>query len=153
QTIDAFEREARVLAQLDHPAIPRLTTSFREGAGIHLRLYLAQELVEGEPLSVRVRRGPMAEQEVRDLARQALDVLAYLHERRVLEQMTALRREDRPASSAAALAALDAPPSPPPRLRWRDRWRAFWLRASRPVIPAWPAPVRLPRVPRDRIHL
>ncbi|MCA1828576.1 MAG: serine/threonine protein kinase [Myxococcales bacterium] len=86
QTIDAFEREARVLSQLDHPAIPRFKGAFREGIGIHLRLYLAQELVEGEPLSQRLRRGPLPKDEVRTLARQALNVLAYLHERRVLHR-------------------------------------------------------------------
>src|SRR5205814_2798760 len=81
--IDAFEREARVLAQLDHPAIPRFLGAFREGNGIHLRLYLAQELIEGEPLSMRLRRGPLPLDQVRALARQALNVLAYLHDRRV----------------------------------------------------------------------
>src|SRR5438270_9262327 len=86
QTIDAFEREARLLAQLDHPAIPRFVGAFREGAGIHLRLYLAQELIEGEPLSAQLRRGPMAPAEARSIARQALEVLKYLHERRVLHR-------------------------------------------------------------------
>src|SRR5438105_12719275 len=86
QTIDAFEREARVLSQLEHPAIPRFVGAFREGTGIHLRLYLAQELIEGEPLSARLRRGPLKTDEVRALARQALEVLSYLHERRVLHR-------------------------------------------------------------------
>ena len=86
QTIDAFEREARVLAALDHPAIPRFVGAFREGTGIHLRLYLAQELVDGEPLSERVRRGPMPLEDVKALARQALNVLAWLHDRRVLHR-------------------------------------------------------------------
>jgi serine/threonine-protein kinase len=86
KTIDAFEREARVLAQLDHPAIPRFIGAFREGAGIHLRLYLAQEMIEGEPLLQRLRRGPLPKDEVKSLARQALGVLAYLHERRVLHR-------------------------------------------------------------------
>ena len=86
QTIDAFEREARVLAQLEHPAIPRFVGAFREGSGIHLRLYLAQELIEGEPLSQKLRRGPMKADDVKALARQALQVLSYLHERRVLHR-------------------------------------------------------------------
>src|SRR5256885_11111414 len=73
KTIDAFEREARVLAQLEHPAIPRFVGAFREGSGVHLRLYLAQELVEGEPLSARLQRGPLPPAEVRALARQALN--------------------------------------------------------------------------------
>ena len=81
KTIDAFEREARVLAALDHPAIPRFAKAFREGQGIHLRLYLAQELIDGEPLS-----GPLPAERVKAVARQALEVLAYLHARRVLHR-------------------------------------------------------------------
>src|SRR5690242_11327154 len=83
KTIDAFEREAKVLAQLDHPAIPRFVAAFREGQGIHLRLYLAQELNDGEPLS---RKLPLAPEQVKSIARQALEVLAYLHARRVLHR-------------------------------------------------------------------
>src|SRR5437763_1035066 len=65
KTIDLFEREAALLSQLDHPAIPRFIGSFREGSGIHLRLYLAQELIDGEPLSQRLRRGPLPQDEVK----------------------------------------------------------------------------------------
>ncbi len=86
RTIDAFEREARVLAALEHPAIPRFVRAFREGSGIHLRLYLAQELVDGEPLSSALRKGPLSAERTRELARQALPVLAFLHERRVLHR-------------------------------------------------------------------
>lgn len=93
RTIDAFEREARVLAGLQHPAIPRFVTAFREGTGVHLRLYLAQELIDGEPL-----RPPLPASEVRDVARQALEVLSYLHQRRVLHRdvkpANLLRRKD-----------------------------------------------------------
>lgn len=85
-SIDAFEREARMLERLEHPAIPRFVSAFREGSGIHLRLYLAQELVEGEPLSESLRRGPSPAGTLRALARQALEVLGYLHARRVLHR-------------------------------------------------------------------
>src|SRR5438477_6085206 len=66
-TIDAFEREARVLASLEHAAIPRFIKAFREGAGIHLRLYLVQQLIDGAPLGT-----PLSVPEVRAIARQAL---------------------------------------------------------------------------------
>src|ERR1041384_8234380 len=81
KTIDAFEREARVLAALEHPAIPRFVGAFREGEGIHLRLYLAQELIDGAPL-----KPPLAPDDARDVARQVLGVLSYLHERGVLHR-------------------------------------------------------------------
>jgi hypothetical protein len=80
QEIDAFEREAATLRALAHPRIPRFLDSFSEGAGVHLRLYLVSELIEGEPLSARIARGPLPEAELRDVARQALEVLAHLHE-------------------------------------------------------------------------
>jgi serine/threonine-protein kinase len=86
QTIDLFERESKVLAGLQHPAIPRFVSSFREGQGVHLRLYLAQELAVGEPLSERLQRGRLTDDEVRGVARQALQVLSYLHGRRVLHR-------------------------------------------------------------------
>ncbi|HEX8705939.1 MAG TPA: hypothetical protein VF815_44295, partial [Myxococcaceae bacterium] len=48
--LEGFEREAELLRQLKHPRIPRLVASFREGSGVHTRLYLAQEFVEGRSL-------------------------------------------------------------------------------------------------------
>src|SRR5437868_5226569 len=48
QEIDAFQREAQVLKTLRHPAIPRFVSSFEEGEGAFLRLYLASEFIEGE---------------------------------------------------------------------------------------------------------
>jgi len=93
QTIDHFEREARVLAGLEHPAIPRFVGAFREGSGVGLRLYLAQELIDGAPL-----RPPLAAPEVREIARQALEVLGWLHARGVLHRdvkpSNLLRRPD-----------------------------------------------------------
>ena len=80
QQIDAFEREAATLKTLHHPRIPRFIESFQEGEGVQLRLYLAAELIEGEPLSVRIARGPLAGAELRDVATQVLRVVAYLHQ-------------------------------------------------------------------------
>lgn len=80
--LDAFEREARVLASLSHPRIPRFLESFRDGAGAGLRLYLAQELVDGAPLS----GARLSEAEARTLAREVLQVLVYLHGRGVVHR-------------------------------------------------------------------
>ncbi len=79
QQIDAFEREAKTLKTLHHPRIPHFVASFAEGDGVHLRLYLAAEFIEGEPLSARIARGPLPEQELREVAGQVLRVLGYLH--------------------------------------------------------------------------
>ncbi|HYY51551.1 MAG TPA: serine/threonine-protein kinase [Myxococcales bacterium] len=83
EQLDAFEREARLLASVSHPQIPRLIDSFREGDGPSLRLYLAQELVDGEPLSSRIG---IDESEARVIARQLLNILRYLHERGIVHR-------------------------------------------------------------------
>src|SRR5205807_10073372 len=79
QQIDAFEREAATLKTLHHPRIPRFVSSFSDGSGVGLRLYLASELISGESLSARIARATLNEAELRDAARQVLRVLAYLH--------------------------------------------------------------------------
>jgi serine/threonine protein kinase len=86
QQIDAFEREAATLKTLNHPRIPRYIASFTEGEGVQLRLYLAAEFIEGEMLSARIARGPLPLAGLRDVARQVLEVLVYLHGLRVLHR-------------------------------------------------------------------
>lgn len=76
--VAAFEREARFLRALEHPAIPRFRASFQEGTGVATRYYLAQELVDGESLEARLVDHFFSETEIRAIARQVLDVLVYL---------------------------------------------------------------------------
>src|SRR2546426_1165815 len=118
QQLDAFEREARLLGSVSHPQIPRLIDSFREGDGPSLRLYLAQELVDGEPLSSRIG---LDESQSRFISRHLLHILRFRHDRLLdhlnvspgfrafLARMTARKRASRPASAVEALLALDAP--------------------------------------------
>ena len=75
--VAAFEREARFLRALEHPAIPRFLASFEEGSGVHTRYYLAQELVEGTALD-RLDEHWYTEAEITALAKQVLEVLVYL---------------------------------------------------------------------------
>ncbi|MCE9672040.1 protein kinase [Myxococcus stipitatus] len=81
EQLDAFEREAAVLRSLSHPDIPRFVASFREGSGVGTRLYLAQELVEGESLLQRLARRRLDEEEAWTLAEQVLQTLDALHRR------------------------------------------------------------------------
>jgi len=81
QQVEGFEREGRLLKEIDHPRVPRFVDSFKEGEGRATRLYLAQELVEGESLWARLHGGAFDEPQVRDVMAQVLEVLAYLHGR------------------------------------------------------------------------
>ena len=75
--IAAFEREAKFLRALEHPAIPRFCASFEEGRGVHTRYYLAQELVAGTPLD-QLDDHWYTEPEIIDIAKQVLAILVYL---------------------------------------------------------------------------
>lgn len=80
QEIDAFQREAEVLKTLRHPAIPRFVSSFQQGEGAFLRLYLASEFIDGESLATRLaERGRLPEDELLRLLTEGLHILQYLH--------------------------------------------------------------------------
>jgi hypothetical protein len=78
EVVAAFEREARFLRALEHPAIPKFRASFQEGTGVATRYYLAQDLVDGESLAARLEQHFFTEAEIVAIARQVLDVLVYL---------------------------------------------------------------------------
>ncbi len=71
-----FEREARLLASLNHPNIATLY-GLEQVEGGHV---LAMELVDGEDLSVRIQRSPMTVDEVLRIALQIADGLEAAHE-------------------------------------------------------------------------
>lgn len=73
----AFEREAKMLARLDHLNIPQVTNFFTE----HNKHYIVMEVVPGITLEQHMERQVYAcsEQQVRDWAMQLCNVLAYLH--------------------------------------------------------------------------
>jgi eukaryotic-like serine/threonine-protein kinase len=72
-----FEREAGLLATLQHPAIPKVYDFFEEGG----RVYLVLELVPGKDLETVLEDagGPLDEVRVARWAVQICDVLSYLH--------------------------------------------------------------------------
>ena len=80
KALEMFEREAKVLANLDHPFIPRYLDYFELDLDNDRRFYLVQELVEGESLATLIERNwQPSEAEVKDIALQLLDILVYLH--------------------------------------------------------------------------
>jgi len=72
-----FEREARILARLHHPALPRVSDHFSEGDG----QFLVMQFIAGEDLAEMVsrRRGAFPPNQVLNWAEQLLDALDYLH--------------------------------------------------------------------------
>jgi serine/threonine protein kinase len=72
-----FEREARLLARLHHPALPRVSDHFSEGDG----QFLVMQYIAGEDLAEMLtsRQGPFPPDQVLTWADQLLDALDYLH--------------------------------------------------------------------------
>jgi hypothetical protein len=80
KSLDLFEREARVLANLNHPAIPKYLDYFHEDTAEDYQFYLVQELVVGESLADLVKKGWHGnEAEIKKIAVQVLEILNYLH--------------------------------------------------------------------------
>jgi serine/threonine protein kinase len=72
-----FEREARLLARLHHPALPRVSDHFSEGEG----QFLVMQFIPGADLSEMMarRQGPFPAEQVLTWTDQLLDALDYLH--------------------------------------------------------------------------
>ncbi len=72
-----FEREARLLARMHHPALPRVSDHFAEGEG----QFLVMQYITGEDLAhmLTVKQGPFPPEQVLTWADQLLDALDYLH--------------------------------------------------------------------------
>ena len=78
--LELFEREARVLKDLDHPAIPNYVDYFQVDTADNRLFYIAQEIAEGQSLAELVATGErFLETEVERIAAAVLEVLQYLH--------------------------------------------------------------------------
>ncbi len=78
-----FNREARLLAELDHPAIVACLDHGFLGDG---RPYLVMEWLEGEDLAARLQRGPLAIDDAVVLALRIADALAVVHARGIVHR-------------------------------------------------------------------
>jgi serine/threonine protein kinase len=85
-----FRREARLLATLRHPNLPRVTDHFI----LEDRQYLVMDYIEGVDLSARVARQPATIDEVIDWGAAIADALYYLHTR----QPPIIHRDIKPAN-------------------------------------------------------
>jgi serine/threonine-protein kinase len=77
-----FEREAKLLASLNHPNIATIH-GLEQAEGLR---FLVMELVEGEDLARRVQRGPIPMEEALPLAKQLADALEAAHEQGVVHR-------------------------------------------------------------------
>jgi len=101
KVLELFEREVRILAQLNHPAIPHYLDYFQVDKRRNRFFYLVQQLAEGHSLAVLVEKGwHPDEAEVRHIATQILEILIYLQQltppviHRDIKPQNIIRRED-----------------------------------------------------------
>jgi serine/threonine-protein kinase len=82
-----LEREARLLASLNHPGIAQLygfeTATLDDGAVVHV---IAMELAEGEDLAERLKRGPLPGDEAIAIAREIAEALEEAHEKGIVHR-------------------------------------------------------------------
>src|SRR5499433_1802480 len=78
--VSRFQREAEVLASLNHPNIAAIY-DLEEAQGSR---YLVLELVEGETLADRIARGPLPVEEALDIAKSICEALEAAHEKAII---------------------------------------------------------------------
>jgi serine/threonine protein kinase len=77
-----FQREAKLLASLNHPNIAAIY-GLEESDGTH---FLVLELIEGVTLADRIKRGPVPAEESLKLALQIAETLEAAHEKGVIHR-------------------------------------------------------------------
>ena len=82
QRMARFEREARLLASLNHPNIAAIY-GIEDAGGIRA---LVMELVEGPTLAERIAAGPVAVDEALAIARQVAEAVEYAHDQNVIHR-------------------------------------------------------------------
>ena len=82
QRLARFEREAKLLASLNHPNIAAIH-SFEHSDEIH---FLVLELVEGDTLAERVAKGPLPVDEALEVCRQIAEGVEAAHEKGVIHR-------------------------------------------------------------------
>src|SRR5262245_55893257 len=80
--VSRFQREAEVLASLNHPNIAAIY-DLQEANGAQ---FLVLELVEGETLADRTARGPITVEEALNIAKSICEALEAAHERGIIHR-------------------------------------------------------------------
>lgn len=80
KALEMFEREAKILQQLNHPRIPKYLDYFSVETSEDVEFVLVQEYIEGQTLQQLVEDGwKRTESEILDLFLQLVNILDYLH--------------------------------------------------------------------------
>ncbi|MCZ6485103.1 MAG: serine/threonine-protein kinase, partial [Acidobacteria bacterium] len=82
QRLARFEREAKLLASLNHPNIAAIH-SFEHADDVH---FLVLELVPGETLAERIAKGPLPVEEALEICRQIAEGVEAAHEKGVIHR-------------------------------------------------------------------
>jgi serine/threonine protein kinase len=82
ERVSRFEREAKLLASLNHPGIATLYGLEKHNG----KQLLVMELVEGETLDDRINSGPLPVSEALPLFHQIADALAAAHENGIVHR-------------------------------------------------------------------
>ncbi len=82
ERVARFEREAKLLASLNHPNIAAIH-GFDDANGIH---FLIMEYIEGQTLAQRLKVGTFAVEEALDVAKQMAEALEAAHEKGIIHR-------------------------------------------------------------------
>src|SRR5579864_6059823 len=82
QRMARFDREAKVLASLNHPNIASIY-GLEESNNVRA---LVMELVDGPTLAERIKQGPLPLEEALPIAKQIAEALEYAHERGIIHR-------------------------------------------------------------------
>jgi eukaryotic-like serine/threonine-protein kinase len=82
ERLSRFQREARMLASLNHPNIASIY-GLEDSGKTHA---LVMELIEGPTLADRLRRGPIPIEEALPIAKQMAEALEYAHEHGIIHR-------------------------------------------------------------------
>ena len=81
--INLFQREAKILAQIDHPQIPKLIDYFEDNG----QFYLIQELINGKNLQREVKKnGVYGELAVRQFLEEITPIIKYIHSQKIIHR-------------------------------------------------------------------
>ena len=91
ERVARLEREARLLASLNHPHIAAIYSL----EAVEGNRFLVLEVVEGETLQERIARGPLPLDEAIEVSRQIAEALDAAHGKGVIHRNNAARRKSR----------------------------------------------------------